>query len=361
MLRRATSFLWSKLETPLRRLERIIHLPEKELGFKAPVPLSVRLRMIKRGFLSQSYVAYQLHKSDPSKYLTDFQLFVRTPDLNREYRTLLHDKLLFGLMTRVLPAHAVETFGVIRKGQVFYAGGNKVGSAADYLLDLLRTYPKLVIKPMNGSRGRSIRFLFRHGEELYLNEKPLSYARLRDLVNEMSNDLISCYVEQCPEIAALYPRTVNTLRLLTMWDVEIGEPFVAAAMLRMGRASSYPVDNLSQGGLSAQIDLETGRLGKGLSHPSASRTMTWYTEHPESGARIEGFIVPRWQELKDRVLELCRHVPFLRHVGWDVAITAGGFKIIEGNHEPNLRTLQTHRPLLADQRVAKFYKANQIL
>jgi hypothetical protein len=361
MLRHATSFLRSKLETPLRRVERIIHLPEKELGFKASVPLLVRLRMIRRGFLSQSYVIYQLHKNDQSKYLSDYQQFVLTPDLNSEYRALLHDKLLFGLLTRVLPAHAVETFGVIRKGRVLHGRGNKTGNAADYLLDLLRTHPKLVLKPMKGSRGRSIRFLFRRGEELYLNEDPLSYAQLRDLVDEMSNDLISRYVEQCPEIAALYPRTVNTLRLLTMWDVEIGEPFVAAAMLRIGRASSYPVDNLSQGGLSAQIDLETGKLGKGLSHADQSRTLTWYAEHPESGARIEGFIVPRWQELKDNILELCRHVPFLRHVGWDVALTANGFKIIEGNHEPNLRNLQIHTPLLADQRVVNFYRANHIL
>lgn len=361
MLRKAKSFLSSRLEIPLRRLMRITHLPEKEFGFGAQVPISIRLNMLKRGFLSQSYVVYQLEKNDRSQYLTDYQMFVRTPDLNGGYRALLHDKLIFGTMTSVIAAHAVETFGVIRRGQIVYGVGNKVGSATDYLLDLLRIHPKLVIKPMTGSQGRGIRFLFRRDAELYLNEKPLSEARLRELVGEMDGDLVVRYVEQRSEIAAIHPRTVNTLRLLTMWDMDAGEPFIAAAMFRIGSSSSYPVDNLSHGGFSAEVDLQTGELGKAVSYARETGALTWYADHPETGARIEGFILPRWQEIKTNMLKFCRSLPFLRHVGWDLALTIDGFKILEGNHNPFLRNHQIHRPLLADPRIVKFYKAHGVL
>jgi hypothetical protein len=288
-------------------------------------------------------------------------LYVRTPDLNGRYHILLKNKLIFHLITDAFPDQAVKSFGVIRKGQILFADNSKLSDASDYLLDLLQTCPKLVIKPVEGSGGKNVNLLFRQGEDLYLNEMPFSKAGLRDLVGEMNNDLISCYVEQCPEIAALYPRTVNTVRLLTMQDAESGEPFIAFSILRIGRASSYPVDNWSRGGLSAEIDLETGKLNRGVSYANRSRTLTWHVAHPDSCARIEGVIVPHWQEIKTKMVEICRNVPFLQHVGWDLVVTSDGFRILEGNHHPEINMLQVHRPLLADQRVVRFYRRHQVL
>jgi hypothetical protein len=363
MFREVIKSFWARLEVPLRRAIRAVHFPRLEFGFKikAGLPLSIRMSMLRRGFLSQSYLVYRLDENDPSQYLTDYQMFVRTPDLNGRYRVFLHDKEIFALMTKVMPAHAVETFGIIRRGRVVHGVGDRVGNAADYLLDLLRKHPKLVIKPMTGSRGYGIRFLFRRDTEFYLNEERLSEQRLRDLIGEMDGDLVACYVEQSPEMAALYPRTVNTLRLLTMWDIEQGEPFIASAMLRIGSSSSYPVDNLSQGGVSTIVDLETGELSKGADYVRETGELTWHTHHPETRMRIEGMILPHWQQIRSNMLAFCRSMPFLRHVGWDLAITADGFKIIEGNHDPFMRNHQIHHPLLADPRVVKFYKAHGVL
>jgi len=361
MLREAISSLCSKLGTPIRRAERISRFPKREFGSQVKVPISIRLQMIRNGFLSRSYVFYQLDKNDPSQYLNDLRLYILAPDIVGKYRVLLHDKLLFTLITRAFPANEVKLLAAIRNGKTLYTGDKKVNDATDYLLGLLQMYPKVVIKPVLGHGGQDIRFLSRQHGKLLLNETPVSEAQLRDLTGKLTNDLVTCYVEQHPEIAALYPRTVNTVRLVTMQDVENGEPFIAAAMLRIGCASSYPVDNWVKGGLSAGIDIETGTLSKGSPYPVGGRALIWYAEHPESRTQIEGFVVPRWREIKATMLDICRSVPFLQYVGWDLAITDDGFKILEGNHNPDLCPHQMHGPLLTDPRIVRFLKAHRIL
>jgi hypothetical protein len=218
-----------------------------------------------------------------------------------------------------------------------------------------------VIKPLAGGGGTNIRFLRREDDRMLLNEQPLSEPALARLVGSMREDVVVAYVEQRPEIAALYPRTVNTLRLLTMWDQEAGEPFVAAAVLRIGRAECYPVDNWTQGALTARLELETGLLGPGVSHPGQGTALAWHVRHPETGAPIEGLALPGWSEIRRRMLQICRSVPFLLYVGWDLILTNDGFRVLEGNHYPDLNLMQVHRPLLTDPRVARFYETHGVL
>ncbi len=347
------------LDVPVARTDRFLDLVQQDIRSGVPVPLSERLRLATGGFLRESYIVYQFDRNDRSQYLSDVQRSVRTPELNGQYSLLLKDKMLFGLITRNFPSHDIKSFGVIRNGKVAYAGAAQKTSAVSYLLDLLETQPKLVIKPLDAGGGTDIRRVFREGEQLFVNDVLVSEGGLRDLVEGMKNDLISCFVEQHPEISALYPRTTNTVRLLTMWDVDTHEPFVAAAVLRIGCAASYPADNWSQGGFSAAVDIETGELSKAASYSRG--TLTWHSHHPESGAPIEGIVVPEWPAIKARMIDVCRSIPFLEYIGWDIILTADGFKILEGNHYSGVTILQVHRPLLADPRVAAFYKAKGIL
>src|SRR5262245_41635976 len=226
------------LRMAVRRTDRFVRLVRAELATGSTVSLRDRLRMITAGFLSESHLLYQFYKNDRSQYVTDYQRWVRTPDINGKYHVLLDDKLLFALLMRNFPLHQVESFGVIRNGQTFYAA-DKVGDTTEYLLALLQSQPKLVIKPVVGGGGEGVRVLVRKSDRLYLNEGPLTVDRLRELVKGFKNELVSGYVEQCEITSALFPKTANTLRFLTMWDVDKNEPFIAAAVLRIGCARSY--------------------------------------------------------------------------------------------------------------------------
>jgi hypothetical protein len=117
-----------------------------------------------------------------------------------------------------------------------------------------------------------------------------------------------------------------TVRIVTARAVG-GKPQVIIAVLRMPVGNSS-VDNFSAGGLASPIDLETGRLGRAVykdpRKPDADA-------HPDSGERIAGETLPFW----DAMLALCLKAhccfPNVATVGWDVAVTTDGPKLIEAN------------------------------
>jgi hypothetical protein len=120
------------------------------------------------------------------------------------------------------------------------------------------------------------------------------------------------------------------------------------------------VDNSMAGGLAAAIDLDTGRASKAVSFPTRASPVGWHSAHPETGAPIEGLEIPHWPRIVARMLEVCRRLPYLPYVGWDLVVTADGFRLIEGNHFPGLFPHQAHAPLLADRRVFRFFAAHGV-
>lgn len=124
------------------------------------------------------------------------------------------------------------------------------------------------------------------------------------------------------------PCSVNTCRILTLIlpDHTITIPF---AVMRFGRKGST-VDSWSKGGIAFAIDLETGKVGKGLFHPDYGSTKE-VTHHPDSGVQLSGLTIPYWKEIKEMVLNAAMVTPGIKSVGWDVAVTQRGPLLIEGN------------------------------
>jgi len=338
----------------LRLLEYAWAMAERERASRVAVPGRIRARMLRQGFLGESWVLYDLARNDPALYLRDLPRFVRTRLINREAALLLDDKLLFDRFFRAFARHLPQVFGVVRRGRAFAGpdGGPPV-DAVPWLAALLRRERALVAKPVSGGGGRGV-------EVLRLDNRPPDEARLAEVAAGAERRIVTAFVEQHPAMAELHPATTNTLRVLTMQD-DAQEPFVAAAAMRVGTAASAPTDNWIRGGLSAEIDPQSGRTGPGAAYPAGRDRMEWHARHPDSGAAIEGFAVPHWPAIRDGLLAMCRAYPPLHYVGWDVVPTEDGFRVIEGNNYTGVNLLQIHRPLLADPRVAAFYRRHGVL
>jgi hypothetical protein len=185
-----------------------------------------------------------------------------------------------------------------------------------------------------------------------------SVARLPDFGDSY---IVTEFLKQHQYAARIYPKTTNTLRVLTMWDDEESRaPFVAFVIHRFGTARSFPVDNWGRGSLSAWVDGETGIVGPAAAAPTAN-SLEWHDSHPETKERIMGVKIPGWETIKARLLGLAGKCASVPYVGWDLVITDDGFSVIEGNNRTDVNLLQIHRPLLVDERVVRFYERQGVI
>lgn len=158
--------------------------------------------------------------------------------------------------------------------------------------------------------------------------------------------LLQTRVANHPDIASLAPHALSTVRAMTI-AAPCGPPRFLAGVLRMGTGHST-ADNFAQGGIAAPIDFETGELGEARGLDSSGLTEI-HRLHPDTGARIVGTRVPFWRETVELALRAHLLVGDLPVVGWDVAVTADGPLLVEGNWNPCIKLMQvaTQTPLLA--------------
>lgn len=334
---------------------------QKELASQVRAPRRKLPGLWRRGFLGESWVLYDLARNDRRDYLSDYARFTRTRLINGGYAAVLDNKLIFDRFLGRNCAALPRTHGILRQGRLLDPLGEVPElPAADLIFEELCGGGAIVLKPLTGGGGHGLALL-RRGESGYsLNDTAIGKAELRRYIEERGNTLVCDLVAQHPALAELYPATTNTLRLVTLQD-ERCEAFIAAAVLRIGTRASWPTDNWTRGGLSAAIDLESGRVGQAVAYPAGSDRLHWQSRHPDSDAEIAGMAIPHWQEIREGVLAVFRALPVLKYVGWDVIVTPEGFCILEGNNYSDVNLLQVHRPLLSDTRVHAFFQRQGVI
>jgi len=149
-------------------------------------------------------------------------------------------------------------------------------------------------------------------------------AAFRDELIADGQVLVEEVLVQHPEMARLYPGSVNSLRMVTYRDPD-DQVHVLAAVLKVGNGGV--IDNFSNGGMYTMLD-EHGRA----LHPASDEEGRPFAVHPITGVEITGYQVPLYDEVLQLVDRLARRVPALPYIGWDVAITPERPVVIEGNH-----------------------------
>ena len=65
--------------------------------------------------------------------------------------------------------------------------------------------------------------------------------------------------------------------------------------------------------------------------PGVTEFGALYHVHPDTGIRLEGFQIPRWDECRRLAEEVSDLFPDIRFIGWDFALTPDGWCVVEGN------------------------------
>ena len=149
--------------------------------------------------------------------------------------------------------------------------------------------------------------------------------------------LIEETVVQHPEMSRLCPRSINTLRIVTLLDRD-NVPHCAYVLLRVGNGKA-DVDNVTSGGMYTLVPKD----GVLVFPAFCDKTASYYDVHPSTGIPFAGFRVPCFQEAVDLCLKAALEVPQMRYVGWDAAVSEKGPCLIEGNSFPGYDMPQNHR------------------
>lgn len=307
----------------------------ESFGRDPAMPATERARHIVRGFDPLEGSWYDQAGVDKTLCLSNAHRETLLHGLNGHRAVFLDSKLAFAhaMAGAGLPHPAL--FGHSHRGRWHWLGAGEAGFAAS-----IAANGRGVLKPDYGKKGQSILFVDR-----WTPGTPPPRDEL----------MATEFVRQADYAAAIFPGSLNTIRLVTV-NPEGTDPAVVAAVHRFGAASTGGVDNFSAGGVVARLDLETGRMDRAFRIGPGNR-LDWLERHPDSGQAITGTVVPGWADVLALVHALCARLPFLPYVGWDIAVTPDGPMVIEGNAHPSLRFFQVYGPLMADPATAARFRA----
>jgi hypothetical protein len=184
----------------------------------------------------------------------------------------------------------------------------------DLLSELNR---EIIIKPEDGCGGQNIQF--NHSNNLCVDDLPKG-----------SNLLFQKVVTQHPELSKLYPRSINTFRVLSYLNKE-DEVEVKYIILRFGKGV-IRVDNSSAGG--AHIFIHPDGRPEPIGYDNYGFPIG--TRHPDTGTMFADLELPFLPKIITFCQKAHRNFPYTRMIGWDV--------FIDENEEPKLIEWNANNP-----------------
>ena len=170
-----------------------------------------------------------------------------------------------------------------------------------------------------------------YGQGIYVAD---SFDELKKIKESGKVYIVEELVQNDPKLALLNESSLNTFRVVTCID-RSGEVHIVAILLRTGCKGSV-IDNLLGGGTCYHVDIETGIID-GMGRDGIGNM---FLKHPTSGITMPGFQITRIDEVKQFAINLAKHLPKARYVGWDIALTPSGVEVIEGNVCPSAELIQ---------------------
>lgn len=199
--------------------------------------------------------------------------------------------------------------------------------AKDKVLDFITRHNSFIIKPLDQSKGKDV-------IKVDINEENFILENVISVITRLGKCLIEEEIITAGVLKEIHPASVNTIRFVTYVNKK-KEVIPLYSFMRVGRGNKC-VDNISSGGLFANVDLNTGIV----SSPAFDLYGKKYIKHPDTDVQVLGQVMPRWNELKQIASEVAQIIPEQKLVGWDFAYTNDGWVIVEANHRPASRGVQ---------------------
>lgn len=267
-------------------------------------------------------------KSECEKYI-NYEFFNKKRDsLNFADKVnctcILRDKILFNVFANGIGIDTPKNVLYVANGRIY-----DFQSKQEVFAEQLVKYSgnALFCKLVDGECGKGVfKLEFQNGKFYVDGAEQTADEVYRKLTS--GRYLAQEVIKQHSSMAALHPQSVNSMRIVTVRNVNDGVIRVWPSILRMGTANSV-VDNTSQGGVYAGIDFSNGKMKKwGFYKPQFGLKTD---HHPDSGIVFNEFEIPFLEEAQNQAVYFHSMLPDMQSVGWDVAIGENGPVFIEGN------------------------------
>lgn len=201
---------------------------------------------------------------------------------------------------RLFPGFAVEPL-LIRVNRVWFDSKMNRRDPRHIFQKLRAKDQEIVIKRDGSPSGLEINFI--RTSELSL-----------DLFLPGKDYLIQPSVKQHVELAKLYDKSINTLRLTTFIK-KSGEIEIKHRSLRFGVAGNRIV-NVSKGGLCVILDNKGKVITQAMNDIGTGKG----TKHPDTGYSLADLQVPSIAEAEQRCKKAHLTFPYIRFIAWDLYI-----------------------------------------
>lgn len=311
----------------------------------------------KRGFLSDKIAFYGLTEDNYRDYLADFDYWKMHP-INGQFGHWIDDKLTVRYILQPFQQFLPDYFFLLGSGEILRLMDcpEDLGKSIDDIILLLKNKRCLAVKLLSGSAGEGfIKLHFQDGD-FYINNKLAYEGQLTSvfsgLIEQSAMYLVTEFLRPNMNLAKIWSDTANTLRLTVLREKN-QQAQIISALIRFGTNKSGIIDNALAGGVFSKVNILTGVFKHGKI--AQQGVLKDCPIHPDSNKKIEG-VVPHWDFLTKKTLEICQYIPQVVCMGIDLIVTDEGFKLIEINSHPNIEFIQYDVPAFKNDLCSNFYK-----
>ncbi len=303
-----------------------------------------KLWAYKHGFISYRLLQYGITEDNYENYISDFE-YKWLRHINPKYRKWMEDKITVKYIVSDFNEYFPEYYYHI----ICKNGNNKVISMMDLpegytnsfdeIFRLVEEKKVLALKPDEGSHGDGFYKFTCEDGKYQLNYEDVTRQQVLDILEDIENQyLVTEYINMHDDLKKIYDGAVNTVRMV-VFKKDGKTPVIGNAYVRFGSKATGAVDNVGAGGMTAHIDVETGRF-----HDAKivlGNSIEDCPVHPDTGAPIEGYL-PNWDKVKADVLAVATSIQQLEYFGFDLAITPDGIKFPEINRFPDYPAVEKY-------------------
>lgn len=332
--------------------ERIYGKLRNDLRHGTTLGMRRRLWAYRHGFLGDTLVNYGLTPENCGDYVGDLP-YLKLHPLNAPWSKWIDDKLtvryVLAPFSRYLPKYYFHLTG--QTVLQLMDCPESLSSDGAGVIQLLQQEKQLAVKIISGSGGEGFFKVAAAEGGVMLNDRTVAAEEFRKFLDQCRDHLVTEYLSGHAFLKRIYPKTANTIRVCTLHEPN-HSPVILGAFIRFGTSQTGSVDNVTAGGIVSGVRTEDGALFRAGTYRNAQ--FVELTAHPETGVPISG-TVPHWELVTSVLLQICKYLPQLPYLGFDVVVTEDGFKIIEINSHPSSHVFQQYYPLLKSSQSRQFF------